>query len=98
MRHADCCPRLHRPALTEGSAQVHRPLVRRRPARRVQGDRDDDTLTSINDLASLIEEQQGKLAEAIPLFTEELEGYVALHGIDPEETRDAAEHLAGVGC
>jgi hypothetical protein len=52
---------------------VHRPLVRRRPARRVQGDRDDDTLTSINDLASLIEEQ-GKLAEAIPLFTEELGG------------------------
>ena len=52
-------------------------------------------MTSINDLASLIEEQ-GKLAEAIPLFTEELEGYVALHGIDHEETRDAAEHLAGL--
>ena len=52
---------------------MHRPLVRRRPARRVQGDRDDDTLTSINDLASLIEEQ-GKLAEAISLFTEELGG------------------------
>ena len=32
MRHADCCPRFHRPALAEGSAQVHRPLVRRRPA------------------------------------------------------------------
>ena len=32
---ADCCPRFHRPALVEGSAQVHRPLVRRRPVRRV---------------------------------------------------------------
>jgi hypothetical protein len=35
LRHADCCPRFHRPALAEGSAQVHHPLVRRRPARRV---------------------------------------------------------------
>ena len=33
------------------------------------------------------------LAEAIPLFTEELEGLVLLHGMEFQETRESAEHL-----
>ena len=36
------------------------------------------------------------VAEAIPLFTEELEGLVVLRGMEYQETRDSAEHLAGL--
>ena len=36
---------------------------------------------------------QGMFAEAIPLFTEELEGLVLLHGMEFQETRESAEHL-----
>ena len=39
-------------------------------------------------------EKQGLLAEAIPLFTEKLEGCVSLHGMAHEETRTSAKHLA----
>ena len=39
-------------------------------------------------------EHQGMLAEAIPFFTEELEGLVSLHGMEFQETRESAEHLA----
>ena len=38
-------------------------------------------------------EHQGKITEAIPLFTEELEGCVSLHGMAHEETRGSAKHL-----
>ena len=37
--------------------------------------------------------QQGKVTEAIPLFTEELEGSVSLHGMEHKETCDSAKHL-----
>ena len=43
-------------------------------------------------MANLLEEQ-GMLAEAIPLFTEELEGLVVLRGMKYQETRDSANHL-----
>ena len=35
----------------------------------------------------------GMLTEAIPLFTEELEGLVVLRGMEYQETRDSANHL-----
>jgi hypothetical protein len=44
-------------------------------------------------MANLLEEQ-GMLAEAIPLFTEELEGLVVLRGMKYQETRGvSANHL-----
>ena len=43
-------------------------------------------------MADLLE-KQGKIAEAIPLFTEELEARVSLHGMAHKETRDSAKHL-----
>ena len=55
--------------------------------RETLGDRHPDTLISIYNLASLLE-AMGKLAEAIPLFTEELNGCVLLHGMEHEETTD----------
>ena len=38
--------------------------------------------------------EQGRLAEAILLFAEELEGCVARDGIQHEETRSSAKNLA----
>jgi|TARA_B110000196_G_scaffold295199_1_gene284750 hypothetical protein len=35
----------------------------------------------------------GMLAEAIPLFSEELESLVVLRGMEYQETRDSANHL-----
>ena len=35
----------------------------------------------------------GMLAEAIPLFSEELEGLVELRGMEYQETRGSANHL-----
>jgi len=35
----------------------------------------------------------GMLTEAIPLFTEELEGCELLYGMAHKETRDSADHL-----
>ena len=46
-------------------------------------------------MGSLLEEM-GKLEEAIPLLTEELEGLVVLRGMEYQETRDSAEHLVGM--
>ena len=60
--------------------------------RETLGDRHPSTLTSIYNLADLLE-NQGKITEAIPLFTEELEGCVSLHGMAHEETRGSANHL-----
>ena len=54
--------------------------------RETLGDRHADTLLSIYRLAELLEEQ-GKLVEAIPLYTEGLEGYVLLYGTEHWETR-----------
>ena len=60
--------------------------------RETLGDRDTVTLFSIRDLADLLEEQ-GMLAEAIPLLTEALEGYVLLFGMENELTRLRARRL-----
>ena len=60
--------------------------------RETLGDRHPSTLTSIYNLADLLE-NQGKITEAIPLFTEELEGCVSLHGMAHERTRGSAQHL-----
>ena len=43
-------------------------------------------------MADLLE-KQGKIAEAIPLFTEVLEARVSLHGMAHKETLDSAKHL-----
>ena len=60
--------------------------------REIDGDRYPGTLDSINILAYLLK-QQDKLVEAIPLFTERLEGLVLLHGMEHAKTRGAAENL-----
>ena len=60
--------------------------------RETLGDRDLFTLDSIYRLAELLE-QQGKLVEAIPLYTEALEGRVQLWGMKSETTRGLAEDL-----
>ena len=49
-------------------------------------------MSLIYSLGALLE-KQGKIAEAIPLFTEELEGRVSLHGMAHEETLGSAKHL-----
>ena len=68
-------------------------LEERLQARReTWGDRDPSTLTSILHLARLVE-KQGKLVEAIPLYTEQLEGFVLLYGMKHWETRSAAKSL-----
>ena len=46
----------------------------------------------LDDLTGLLEEQ-GKLVEAIPLYTEALEGYVLLYGMEHAQTRSVAERL-----
>ena len=61
--------------------------------RETLGGNHPDTLLSIYFMGSLLEEQ-GMLVEAIPLFTEELEGLVLLRGMEYQETRDSAKHLA----
>ena len=63
--------------------------------RETLGNRHPGTLLSIYHLADLLE-NQGDIIEAIPLFTEELEGYVSLHGMAHEQTRNSAKHLAEV--
>ena len=60
--------------------------------REALGDRDPGTLDSVNYMGDLLE-KQGKFTEAIPLFTEELEGLVLLHGMEYQATRDSAKHL-----
>ena len=60
--------------------------------RETMGDRHWLTLSSIYALADLLEEQ-GKLVEAFPFYTEALEGYVLLYGMEDEDTRDMAKGL-----
>ena len=60
--------------------------------RETLGERHPNTLTTIYSMGGLLEEQ-GKITEAIPLFTEELEGCVSLHGMAHEETRGSVKHL-----
>ena len=57
------------------------------------GDRHPVTLLSINNMGLLLQ-AMGKLEEARPLYEEELEGCVSLHGMAHKETRDSARHLA----
>ena len=49
-------------------------------------------MISIYNMGALLK-GMGKLTEAIPLFTEELEGLVELRGMECQETRDSAKHL-----
>ena len=63
--------------------------------RETLGDRHPGTLGAIYNLASLLKEQ-GNLAEAIILFTEELEACVLLHGMEHAETCNSAENLVNV--
>ena len=51
-----------------------------------------ERLASINKMADLLEEQ-GKLVEAIPLYTEALEACVLLYGMEDWETHRAAKSL-----
>ena len=60
--------------------------------RETLGDRHPSTLFSISLLADLLE-KQGKLVEAIPLYTEKLEGRVLLYGMEHEATRHVAKRL-----
>ena len=81
--HADLDQQHGRAAEEDGqAARGARPLYEEalQAQRETLGHRHPDTLISIYNLADLLE-KQGKIAEAIPLFTEELEGCVLLHGI-----------------
>ena len=60
--------------------------------RETLGDRHQNTLRSIYYLAHLLEEQ-GKLVEATPLYTEALEGCVLLYGMEQGQTRFMAGRL-----
>eukprot|EP00964_Phaeocystis_antarctica_P068112 scaffold41246_cov15-Phaeocystis_antarctica.AAC.1 len=46
-------------------------------------------------LADLLE-RQGELVEAISLFTEALEGYVLIFGMEHRVTRNRAKHLVSI--
>ena len=63
-----------------------------RANRETLGDRHEDTLFAISNLAMLLE-KQGKLVEAIPLYTEALEGYVLLLGMEHATTSRYAKRL-----
>ena len=63
--------------------------------RETLGDRHPSTLTSIYNLADLLE-GVGKVAEAVPLFREELEGCAARYGDAHKETTGSAKRLVGL--
>ena len=63
--------------------------------RETLGNRHSDTLGAIYNLANLLKEQ-GNLAEAIILFTEELEACVLLHGMEHKETCGSVRNLVNV--
>ena len=82
-----------------GKLDEARPLLEEalQARRETLGDRHPDTLRSVGNTGDLLE-HQGMLSAAIPFFTEELEGLVLLHGMEFQETRESAEHLAELLC
>eukprot|EP00964_Phaeocystis_antarctica_P088861 scaffold56561_cov46-Phaeocystis_antarctica.AAC.1 len=69
-----------------GKLEEARPLYEEamQGKRETLGDRHPRTLLSIYFMGELLE-KQGMLAEAIPFFTEELEGLVLLRGMEYKE-------------
>ena len=80
-----------------GQLEEARPLYEEalQARRETLGDRDPGTLNTMYGLAAVLKEQDN-LAEAILLFTEELEACVLLHGMTHTETSSSATNLVHV--
>ena len=75
-----------------GQLEEAKPLYEEAMQARREALGDGHSQVSIYKQAALLK-KQGKLGQAIALFTEELEGFMSLHGMKHAETHDSAQRL-----